>query len=268
MMINRESLVDFHNHVIPGVDDGASDDVEATAALRAFADQGVHRIIATPHLAGSLTRRPDALAARLEEIDAGWARLEAIVMTHFEELRIYRGVEVMLDTPEPVLDDARLRLAGTSFALVEYPYMMVPPHSTGVLRTLLASGVTPIIAHPERYAGITRESRLPAEWRETGALLQVNAGSITGRYGGQARANALALLESGLVAYVCSDFHARGRPSTAGAGRILRELGGDEQADLLIAVNPRRLLDGHSPLPVPSLRQRKGMLNKLKKWLR
>jgi protein-tyrosine phosphatase len=259
--------VDFHNHVMPGVDDGAMDDAEAAAALQAFLDAGFTRIVATPHIDGSLTLRPDALAGRLREIDAGWDRLIRIVREQYSGLQVLRGAEIMLDTPEPDLSDARLRLAGGAYALVEYPYMTVPPHSAGVLRTIIAAGTTPIIAHPERYAGVTPESVLAREWRGAGALLQLNAGSLTGRYGPQPRSNALGLLEQGLADYICSDYHARGRISFDGARRTLIELGGAEHAELLMSVNPRRLLAGQPPIPVPPLRLRLGTWQRLRRWL-
>jgi protein-tyrosine phosphatase len=261
-------LVDFHNHVIPGVDDGAQDEAEALHALQAFAAQGVGHIIATPHIDGSLTTRPDKLGRRLEQVDAGFALLQRVAVEHCPDVVLYRGAEVMLDTPEPDIRDDRLRLAGGPFVLVEYPFMNVPPNSAGVIRTMIAGGAFPIIAHPERYIGMSPTSRLPMLWREAGALLQVNAGSLTGRYGSHARASAMSLLARGLADYVCSDFHARGRPATKGALAALAELGASEQADLLIRVNPRRLLAGQQPLPVPPLHARHGMLNRLKRWLR
>ena len=262
------ATVDFHNHVIPGVDDGASTEDESASALRAFLAQDVAEIIATPHLTGSLTLRSAALTARLSEIDAGWARLGAVVRDHVPEIRIHRGAEIMLDTPEPDLSDERLRLAGTHFALCEYPYMTVPPNSTGVLRRMLDAQVTPVIAHPERYMGVDTTCALPRRWKSAGALLQVNAGSITGRYGEHARFNAFALLENGLADYVCSDYHARGRPSTAGARSILTEGGGHEQLELLTVVNPRRLLQGELPLPIAPLRLKLGVKERLRRWLR
>lgn len=262
------ATIDFHNHVIPGVDDGASTEEESVTALRAFLAQDIREIIATPHLMGSLTLQPAVLAARLSEIDAGWVRLQSVVREHVPEIRIHRGAEVMLDTPEPDLGDERLRLAGTHFALCEYPFMTVPPNSTGVLRRMVDTRVRPVIAHPERYMGVDTTCALPGRWRGAGALLQVNAGSITGRYGEHARFNAFALLENGLVDYICSDYHARGRPSTAGARRILEEAGGHEQLELLTVVNPQRLLQGELPLPIAPLRLKLGVKDRFRRWLR
>jgi protein-tyrosine phosphatase len=261
------NLVDLHSHVIPGVDDGARDEAESVGALRALVDQGVTCLVATPHIDGSLTMRPEALQQRLAEIDAGWAVLETVQREHFAELVMHRGAEVMLDTPDPDLREPRLRLAGGSFVLVEYPFMIVPPRSAGLIRGIVESGLTPIVAHPERYHDMTPRSTLPAQWRAAGALLQVNAGSLTGRYGPHARQNALALLEFGLADFVGSDFHARGRPSLKGARALLLELNGMEQAELLTRTNPRRLLDGQQPAPVPPLRQQAGLMRRFKRWL-
>lgn len=266
-MTDAAGLIDFHNHVMPGVDDGASDDEEAAFALRSLMDQGVSHIIATPHVEGSLTLRPAGLERRLAALDAGWAALQRVALDHVPDITLYRGAEVMLDTPEPDLSDDRLRLAGGTFVLVEYPFMMVPPHSGAVIRTIVSAGFTPIIAHPERYTGV-RDAALPAQWRSHGALLQVNSGSLTGRYGPQAKENAFALLERGLVDYLCSDYHARGRPSVQGGRGLLAEMGAAEQAELLTAVNPRRLLDGQLPLPLEPVRVRRSVLNRLQKWLR
>ncbi|CAN5675400.1 tyrosine protein phosphatase [soil metagenome] len=261
-------MVDFHNHVIPGVDDGATDDRQAAAALQVFAEHGFDTIVATPHVSGSLTLRDDALGERLAEIDVGWRRIEAIASEQFPSLRVLRGAEVMLDTPNLVLEDERLRLAGGRFALVEFPYMTVPPQSHVVLQTLVRAGITPIIAHPERYVGMAPNSGLPVEWRRAGALLQINAGSVTGRYGPHARETALGLLERGLADYLCSDFHARGRPSTRHALELLAELGAEDQGELLVGVNPRRLLEGDQPVPVPALPRQTGLMQRLRQWLK
>jgi protein-tyrosine phosphatase len=259
-------LLDFHNHVIPAVDDGAADDEQAAAALQAFVAQGVMVVIATPHVNGLLTLRPEALQKRLAEIDDGWSRLERIAGGI--DVRIHRGAEVMLDTPAPDFTDKRLRLAGGAYVLVEFPYMSVPPRSDAVLRHIRLTGRVPVIAHPERYHGVVEASPLPADWKEVGALLQINAGSVTGRYGPQARANAIDLLQRGLADYVCSDFHARGQPLTSKALRALEEAGAGEQADLLIRVNPLRLLEGAPPLKVPALPRQAGFMDRLRQWLR
>lgn len=244
-------MIDFHNHLVPCVDDGAADVEQAVAALAVFREQGVHTAVATPHVNGSLTGTPAALAERLAEIDAGWAALEAAA--EGSGVRVLRGAEIMLDVPAPDLSDPRLRLAGTSAVLVEFPFMNVPPNALQALFELRMAGWTPVLAHPERYANAAPDLSDAAEWRRMGAALQVNAGSLLGRYGKSASALAWGLVEHGLAAYLGSDYHARGRCAVAECRAELERRGGEHHARLLLEENPRRMLEGEPPLPVPPL---------------
>jgi protein-tyrosine phosphatase len=244
-------MIDFHNHLIPGVDDGAADVEQAVAALAVLREQGVHTAVATPHVNGSLTRTPDALAARLAELDAGWAALEAAA--EGSGVRVLRGAEIMLDVPAPDLSDPRLRLAGTRSVLVEFPFMNVPPNAMQALFELQMAGWTPVLAHPERYGNAAADLSDAAEWRRMGTVLQVNAGSLLGRYGKSASALAWGLVEHGLAAYLGSDYHARGRCAVAECRAELERRGGEHHARLLLEENPRRMLEGEPPLPVPPL---------------
>jgi protein-tyrosine phosphatase len=241
------AMVDFHNHVIPGVDDGASDEAETRRALDAFAAEGVGRVIATPHVrlfAPGQGSVPD----RLAEIDAGWTRLETCTRP---DMPVRRGAELRLDTADPDLTDDRLRLGGTRFALVEYPYFTIPPRSDRVLALLVRRGWAPIVAHPERYSGFDDALDVVRQWRAAGACLQINAGSFLGRYGERARQLAFALLRQGLADYIASDYHARSAPRLADALALLVRSGAGAQVELLARTNPSRLWEDQSPVAVP-----------------
>src|SRR5690606_37062867 len=149
---------------------------ESRAALKAMQDAGVVALAVTPHLRGSLTKEPKSLASRLGELDAGWERLSSLVAAEFPGLRVGRGIELMLDTPAPDLSDPRLRLDGGSFVLLEFPFMVVPPRSVHAISELRMRGWKPVIAHPERYAGVDRRLEIVGEWRRCGGILQVNVG--------------------------------------------------------------------------------------------
>jgi protein-tyrosine phosphatase len=241
--------VDFHNHLIPGVDDGAQTVVESLEALECFRRDGVSVVVVTPHIDASLTLEPDALGRRLEEIDAGWAVLQEAAVRDFPDMALYRGCELALDVPKPDLADARIRLNGGRYVLIEFPFMTVPPRASHVIGSLRETGYVPIIAHPERYHGVSGVE--PArKWRESGAFLQVNGGSLLGRYGAEPRRLAFAMLGQGLADYICSDYHARGVPLTSEYEALLTEMGGSEQASTLMQTNPARMLEGLDPLPV------------------
>jgi protein-tyrosine phosphatase len=246
-------LIDFHSHLVPGVDDGAADLDESFAALAAFASQGVEAAIVTPHLAGTTTEDPVLLEAYLARIDAGWNALYEMAAAELPALRLERGAEVMLNTPTPHLANPLVRLAGTRFVLVEFPHMMVPPNSADAIFALKMSGWTPIVAHPERYRGMSSDLREAADWRRVGAHLQVNDASLLGAYGPVAMERAWALLRRGWADYLSSDYHARGRCPISDARAILAERGGEEQAVLLMDRNPAHLLADGLPEPVPPL---------------
>lgn len=245
-------MIDFHNHLIPGVDDGAVDGAQARAALLEMAGQGVSALVATPHLSGAASLSPELLERELARVDRGWAELVEIA-AQAGGVQVHRGAEVMLDTPAPELGDPRVRLAGTPFVLVEFPFMAVPPNAAGALYGLRMRGWLPVVAHPERYDNLRPDLADVEEWVRVGAALQVNAGSLLGRYGDRPRRRAWDLLERGLASYVCSDFHAREGCSLAAARDQLESAGGREQGRLLLEANAARLLQGEPPLPVPPL---------------
>lgn len=253
-------VIDFHNHLMPGVDDGARDIDEARAALSAFAGDGVSAIITTPHIEARNGATAGLVRSRLDVMDPHWERLAALARAEFPSLAVHRGAEVRLDVPDPDLSDPRLRLDGGRFALVEFAYFTVPPRSARVLARIVDAGFTPVIAHPERYAGILRDADTVREWRAAGAFMQVNGGSLLGRYGDPPRAAGAWLLESGLADYLSSDYHARGQPLVARYRQALVEAGGEEQARLLLEVNPARLLAGEDPIAVPPLERKRGLL--------
>lgn len=259
-------LVDLHNHLVPGVDDGSRTLEEAKDGLRRFLDVGVRTVVTTPHLEGSLTQNKGWLEDRLGEIDRAWDSLKRMAEAEFPELELLRGQEVMLDVPDPDLSDPRLRLAETSYVLVEWPGLRVPPSTLSVLDNLVESGVRPILAHPERYRGLDQGMHLPEEWRARGALLQVNYGSLLGRYGDLPRRLAWRFLEAGWVDLMASDYHGRPTlsPSLAEAGEALAELGGGTQFDLLAGVNPVRVLRDEDTLSAPPLAVKPRMFDRLR----
>lgn len=255
-------MLDFHNHLVPGVDDGAADLEEASAAIRSFLDQGVDTIITTPHLDASALGHARG-ERRLAELDTGWEALSVLVRDDFPGTRVYRGAEMMLDVPTPDLTDPRVRLAGTRYALVEFAGRWVPPSASIALFKLAAAGIVPIIAHPERYDGVQVRPEIVEDWLRMGCRLQINAGSLIGLYGPGSRDAAWALLGGGHVSYVASDYHARGIPAVAAAREALEQSGGIEQAQLLFDVNPHRILQDAPPEPVPPLMNRKGRWTRL-----
>lgn len=259
-------VTDIHSHLVPGVDDGAQSLEDTLDSVGRMAAAGIGRIVTTPHLKGSLARDPGAFSARLDEVDAAWRRASEAVAAAHPRVEFRRGHEVLLDIPDVDLSDPRVRLAGTSFVLIEWPRLRLPPSTGKVVRRLVSEGHRPVIAHPERYIGIERSIPVIVEWREAGACLQVNYGSLVGRYGSEARRAALGILRQGWADYMASDFH--GRPGLPldkdDAWSRMEDEGAEEALHLLCVVNPGRVLEDREPVPVPCLTPRRGVLEKMK----
>jgi protein-tyrosine phosphatase len=246
-------IVDFHNHMIPRVDDGSESIEQSLTALKNMWDQGITTVITTPHFRSSVLDNVSDFNARIEEIDNGWNVLVSAAKEWLPDLVLHRGVELALDEPLTSIPDERVRLAGTRFLLVEFPYFSIPPNSSDALARLSLAGITPVIAHPERYENIGRDLSILDSWKRRGACLQVNAGSFVGYYGRNVQAKAWKIVEAGFADFICSDYHARGRCLTELVRERFKLRGATEHFELLTTSNGGRLVNGNDPLPVPGV---------------
>jgi protein-tyrosine phosphatase len=264
------ALVDIHNHLVPGVDDGARDLPAVLASVERMTRQSVRRIVTTPHIEGSLTLDPARLESRLAQVTEAWERAEQAIRETFPEVGYLRGHEICLDVPDVNFTDPRIRMAGTSFVLVEWPRLQLPPGTVAVLSRIREKGFRPIVAHPERYAGMSAALGVAGQWRDAGAALQVNYGSLVGRYGADAQSNAIRLLRRGWVDYLASDFH--GHVSLKiykeEAWAMLAEFGAEEALHYLCRINPGRVIDDELPLPVPILPPERRFWARFRRMLR
>lgn len=269
MRADPGALGDVHSHLVPGVDDGARTLTEALEAVEAMTRAGVRRIITTPHLLASILGDEERAEARIEAVQLAFRELAVAARARFPEIVLWRGFEVKLDVPDPDLSDPRVRMAGTRFVLVEWPAFQIPPGTEAVLARIRRAGWIPVLAHPERYHGLDDELSLPRRWKAAGALLQINHGSLLGRYGSEPRSRALRLLQAGVADYLSSDHHPRPRSllHVAPVREIFREMGAEESFLVLTRTNTQRLMDDKEPLPVPAFSARPGLLSRLDGWL-
>jgi protein-tyrosine phosphatase len=264
------ALVDIHSHLVPGVDDGARDVSAVLASVERMTRQSIRRILTTPHIDGSLTLDRGRLEDRLGPVTEAWERAAKAIHAAFPEVSDHRGHEVCIDVPDVDFSDPRLRMAGTSFVLVEWPRLQLPPGTVGVLARIRERGFRPIVAHPERYAGMSVAIGVAGQWRDAGAALQVNYGSLVGRYGPDAQGNAIRLLRRGWVDYLASDFHGHAslKIYKDEAWELLTEFGAEDVLGYLCRTNPSRLLDDQPPLPVPILPPERRFWARFRRMLR
>ncbi len=243
-------MIDIHSHLLPGVDDGSPSVEASLPVLERFGAEGVEVLVCTPHLNASDVR--SAPHERHAEILASLqARAPAVP-------RLALGWEIMLDEPGVDLRARHLGLAGSTAVLVEFPRRGVPASAGRELARLRASGVVPVLAHPERYWGCTVDQ--VREWKRDGAVIQVDA--IMLGHPSPMGVLAAAMLAEGLVDCIASDNHGDAR--TLGyARRWLEERDAPEQARLLTHTNAARLLADEPVLPVAPVRPPRGVVSRL-----
>ncbi len=201
----RELRVDMHSHVLPGLDDGADSVAAGVALVRELVALGYRHLIATPHIMGDFYKNTPtgvraALAALQEEVEA-----QGIDVT------LDRAAEYYLDEwflPRLTHADGLLSFGGEKrYVLVETSYINESRVLLPAIFELRAAGFTPVIAHPERYKYLHGRLDDAAEWREKGALLQVNLNSLAGYYGPAERHAAERLIDRGLIDFAGTDTH-------------------------------------------------------------
>jgi protein-tyrosine phosphatase len=244
-------MIDIHTHLMPGVDDGSPSIAASILILRQFAASGVAVVVCTPHLQAS-----QAATAPHDRYRRIFADLRAAAPPI---PRLLQGWEIMLDTPGADLTDPRLSLGGSNAVLVEFPRRHLPRAARDELARLVACGLVPVVAHPERHRDCSAAEI--AAWRAAGAVIQMDVPSMVG----SARLSLLAeaLLAAGLVDLCASDTHVD-RRSLALARTWLSEVAPPEAVQLLVSENARRLLANEPLLPVPRIILRRGMFQRLR----
>lgn len=223
-------MIDVHSHILHRVDDGPSDIADSVRIIEKGAGEGIGAFVITPHV------KSDRDWKRSGEIRSAFEELKAECVRANIRTRLVLGAEVLI-TPnlaEMVLCNADVTFGGrVRHLLVELPAMEMPIYADAALFEILVKGITPIIAHVERYRYLRSDTARIKKWIDSGVLMQVNAPSLTGRHGLLHRWHSRRLLKKGLVQLLGSDVHEfREKLSLhAHAMRIITDVIGPQKAE-------------------------------------
>ena len=172
-------MIDIHLHILPGVDDGPETMEEAVALARVLVQEGVHTAIATPHF-------NDLFVATLSGRDQDRTNELQQVLDHLDiPLHLFCGHEALIK-PGLVEDIQTGRLAtlsGSRYLLLELWNDAWLPETEQVIFELRAFGITPILAHTERYRIFQKDLERLRSLLRQGVLIQITASSLTGMQG-------------------------------------------------------------------------------------
>ena len=240
-------MIDLHTHILPGLDHGPSSWDEALNMARIAVGDGIVALAATPHV--NFQFRSDG-----ERIRSAAAEFRERLSGEGIELEILVGGDYHL-TPELLDDmDGILTLGENGrYFLLEFPEMVIPPHSLNILKVFLDRGLTTVITHPERNHHLIRQQKQPREMIEMGCVVQITAGSLTGLFGEEVRRASADFLEHGLGHILASDAHwETERPPVLSEGlEAAAGIVGGEAALSMVRDNPERMIRGEDVV-IPS----------------
>ena len=196
-------FVDMHCHVLPGIDDGSESMEESLHMLRDAYKSGISEIIVTPHYKrGRRNAGRDEILRLIEQLQTEMRNTDNLITLYpGNEIFFFEGITEALQSGEV------LTLNGTNRVLVEFSPGEQLTYLRNAIDSLLAEEYVPIVAHPERYGCTARSVSDTLFLAQMGAELQVNAGSVAGKYGREARKYTMELLKAGAVTYIGSDAH-------------------------------------------------------------
>ena len=250
-------MIDLHSHVLAGVDDGARTLEDSRELARRAAAEGITAIAATPHV------RAD-YPTSLEQMEAGVAELRADFAEQRIPVEILHGGEIDLDAMTRLTqEDLRGFTIAQSgrYLLVEFPYRGWPLGLEQQLFDLALTGITPILAHPERNASVQEEPGRLTAFVERGGLVQITAASLDGRIGRRSKKAAEELIAGGHAHLLASDAHTPEVREVGLAGAV-EALADDELAHYLTEAAPAAIVAGESLPPRPARRRRRGFLRR------
>lgn len=193
---------DMHSHLIPGIDDGSKTMDETLAMLAKFESLGYSKIITTPHIMAEVYPNTP------EVILSGLANVQKAAKEIGLSLQIEAAAEYYFDQSliEKVQQKNVLSF-GNNYVLVEFSFHAQPDNEHRLFFEMQVADYRPILAHFERYPYFHGSTEKAREYKEKGALIQVNLNSLTGHYGPGVKKQAERLIDEELVDFVGSDCH-------------------------------------------------------------
>ena len=196
--------IDFHSHILPGLDDGATDLENAVELAAAMKEWGFERITCTPHITNKFRNTPETIRPAFEMLQNALNERGVNV-----ELRMSAEYRLVPETWPEVLEKNWLMPIEDRFILMELP-IFDPSDIKDIkpieeFKKIKAMGLIPLLPHPERYSYLPHDELL--RFVDAGVVIQSNYGSLAGVYGDEAKQRAQELMDEGLVSILATDMH-------------------------------------------------------------
>ncbi len=223
------SLIDFHSHILPAIDDGSKNAEMSAEMIKGLINEGVGRLVLTPHFYAS----EGGVDRFLERRERSFERLRP-VLGDFPELKTHLGAEVFyMDSLDRVDGFERLCIEGTDYMLLEMPFSKWTQRTLDTVQHIISSGVTPIIAHFERYIPIQGGMDKIYTLRSMGCILQMNAEAFKGFFNKRKAVGFFADKTASLLGSDCHNLSSRPPEIRAAYDAIEQKLGAEKVNEIL-----------------------------------
>lgn len=196
--------LDFHSHILPGLDDGARNIDDAVMLASAMKSWGFERVTCTPHINALYRNTPETIRIAFDQLQEALSELDINL-----DLKMSAEYRLVPETWPDVLKNGWLMPIEDKYILTELPISkrseMKGIEPLEEFKKLISIGLTPILPHPERYFYLSHNELM--QFVEAGVKIQCNYGSLAGLYGEQTRLNAEAIVNEGIVSFYGTDMH-------------------------------------------------------------
>lgn len=198
-----EGFIDIHNHILPGIDDGAKTVEDSIELIKGFNEFGINDFICTPHIMENYyPNNPSTIQSSLSLLK------NALKMNNLEHINIDAAAEHMIDSGfELILNENNIMPLSKSYLLIEMSYLQASINFDSAVQKIKSSGYFPILAHPERYMYLHNKLGKYKNFKTDGVLLQMNILSLGDYYGSEVQKAAIWLLKNNLIDFAASDIH-------------------------------------------------------------
>ncbi|WP_149277109.1 tyrosine-protein phosphatase [Pareuzebyella sediminis] len=198
-----EGFIDIHNHILPGIDDGAKTVADSIAMIKSFSEFGVEHFVATPHIMHNYyPNNAQSIYAALDNLK------NALLAENLKHISIEASAEHMIDDNfETLLDSGKVMPMKNDYLLVEMSYLQPPINFEEAIIKTVSNNYYPILAHPERYSFLRSRLQKYREYKKNGIYFQMNLLSLGDYYGKEVHRLLNELLDEDLIDFLASDIH-------------------------------------------------------------
>ena len=219
-------MIDFHSHILPGIDDGSQDVDTSLKMLKICKDTGVNTVLMTPHCHPMSQEHIDKF---IENRDVAFQTLSKEIsgksfpdIVRASEVRIYNGLSKYSGLDKLCID-------GTNYILLEMPYEIWRDYAFEEIYQLTRLGFRPIMAHLDRFLD---QEHLFGEIFSLDVQVQINTSAFLRK---NERKNMPKFFEKGRVQVLGSDTHNLELrcPNVADAYTLINKKLGKEYTDYI-----------------------------------